>query len=143
MRPRHLRAVLAGAAASCALAACSSPVAVEVAPAIAPSASAQDAAALGSKAQNSAEQDNLEQIGAAYAAALADGGLSLPPTSNHSTLAQVARGICSQLAAGTSESEIRAQLQPFSLFAVSQAVGDINEAQAGQAYLDAARTHIC
>lgn len=93
--------------------------------------------------QGSADGGDMAQIGAAYAAALADNGIPVPPASNYATLAQVARGICSQLAAGTSDAEIRAQLEPFSQFAVSQSQGQLEEAKAGQAYLNAARTNIC
>lgn len=124
------------------LSACSSDSTAEVA-APTSNSTAQAAAEMGLREQNSAERDTLERIGAAYSAALADSGLPLPPSSNHATLAQVARGICSQLAAGTSEAEIREQLRPFSLFAVSQAGGVLNEDQTGQAYLDAARSHVC
>lgn len=105
--------------------------------------SAQESAAAGVREQSAAERDNLEQIGADYAAALAANGLPLPPSSTHATLAQIARGICGQLSAGTSEAEIRAQLRPFSLYAVSLAGGDLDEEQAGQAYLDTAVTQVC
>ena len=147
MRRPQILALLACVPAI-ALSACSAPSVTEVA-AGQPVITEQDGGEAGTGGlgatggEGSADGGDMAQIGAAYASALADNGLPVPPASNYATLAQVARGICSQLAAGTSDAEIRAQLEPFSQFAVSQSQGRVEAAKAGQAYLNAARTHIC
>ena len=147
MRPPRILTLLACVPAI-ALGACSTPSVTDIAagqPVISePDASGAETGGPGaSGGQDSADGGDMAQIGASYAAALADNGLPVPPASNYATLAQIARGICSQLAAGTSDAEIRAQLEPFSQFAVSESQGQLVAAKAGQAYLDAARTHIC
>ncbi len=109
----------------------------------APQTTKQDAAALSAKSDTAAARESLEQIGISYADALIDSGLTMPPMSSNATLAQIARGICSQLAAGTSESEIREQLRPFTLYAVSQSGGELDEKRAEQTYLAVARDQIC
>lgn len=110
------------------------------APAAQSSSTAQEEATMSAIAQSAAARDGLEQIGADYMAALAEKGLPAPQNGTDATLAQVARGICAQLAAGTPEVEIWAQLRPVALYTVSQSGGQLDEAQASQIYLDAARS---
>lgn len=108
------------------------------------SSTAQSQATQGALQQDAATRDGVARDGVArdgadYSDALERRGLPAPQSASDGTLAQVARGICGQLAAGASESKIREQLRPVALYAVAQSGGKLDEAQASQIYLDAAR----
>lgn len=85
----------------------------------------------------------VARSGARFAHALTERGIPAESLSDGSTLAQVARGLCSRVADGTPEAEIRTQLAPVIDFATSVAPDSMPDDQVARAFVDAARESVC
>lgn len=85
----------------------------------------------------------LTEIGARYAQALTEHGIPADALADDATLSQLARGICDQTAAGTSDAELRQRLEPVIRYSKSLVDKAQSEQDLTETFLTAARTNVC
>ncbi|WP_182357502.1 DUF732 domain-containing protein [Tomitella gaofuii] len=124
------------------LAACATGGGAESAAAPPPVATAPPAAATQQPPAQEADR-TMAAPAADFTRALADRGVPAAQMGDAATLAQLARGICAQVAAGTPDAEIRERLVPVLRYAQSLMGDAMDEDTLAASFIDSARQAGC
>lgn len=138
-----LAAAAAAAALAMGLAACGDPHPSASSAGAAASPTAAAATTAPTAARTEAQSRAMAEPGTAFAQALTDRGIPAAAVGDEATLAQLARGICAQQAAGTAPEEIRGRLQQVISFVQSTVGGAMTPQQIADALLGAAHDAAC